>query len=189
MSTPRIGLFGGTFDPPHLGHVAALRAAAHTGRFDAIVVTVAGDPYQKSSARLVRSGQERLDLSHAAFDGLELVSVSDLELRRSGPSYTVDTVKELLVDAASVDVLVGADAAATMSRWHGASELATLSRVGIFPRPGVAVIGPEGFDWYEIPMELIEISSTNIRANIGNEAHLAETVPDKVIPMLGAPTE
>jgi len=99
MTRPRIGLFGGTFDPPHLGHLAALRAAAATNRYDEIVVTVAGDPYQKSDTRTIRDAEERLALARAAFAEVPLVTVSDLEVRRTGPSYTIDTVRELLADA------------------------------------------------------------------------------------------
>jgi len=71
----RVGLFGGTFDPPHFGHVAALRAAASTERFDRIEVTVAGDPYLKRAQGDVRPASLRLAMAHAAFSGLDLVDV------------------------------------------------------------------------------------------------------------------
>jgi len=102
----RIGLFGGTFDPPHFGHVAALEAAAATGLFDLIEVTVAGDPYVKSAENDVRSADVRLAMAKAAFDDLDLVQVSDLEIVRTGPSYTIDTVRELLKGADDVDLIV-----------------------------------------------------------------------------------
>jgi nicotinate-nucleotide adenylyltransferase len=101
----RLGLFGGTFDPPHFGHVAALDAAARCGRFDQLLVTVAGDPYLKNAD--VRPAAVRLAMAHAAFDHLALVEVSDLEIRRLGPSYTVDTVRELLEGVDAVDLIVG----------------------------------------------------------------------------------
>ena len=100
----RLGLFGGTFDPPHNGHVAALRAAAGTGRFDAIEVTVAGDPYRKSALGGVHSAATRLAMALAAFDHLDLVRVSEREINRPGPSYTIDTVEELLLEFDHVDL-------------------------------------------------------------------------------------
>ena len=189
MPLRRVGLFGGTFDPPHLGHVAALEAASATGRFDVIVVTVAGDPYTKSSTRQVRSAVERLALAHAAFDDIALVAVSDREIRRGGPSYTVETVRELLPEAASIDLLVGADAAATLPSWHGASELATLVTVGIFPRPGSPVVFPDGFRCYEIDMGPVDLSSTVVRTQLDDPAALERSVPTEIIPLLSAATE
>jgi nicotinate-nucleotide adenylyltransferase len=86
VKAQRCGLFGGTFDPPHFGHVAALRAAAASSRFDRIEVTVAGDPYEKSASGAVRSTAIRLAMARAAFGELDLVVVSDREIRRDGPS-------------------------------------------------------------------------------------------------------
>ena len=189
MALPRIGLFGGTFDPPHLGHVAALEAASASGRFDVIVVTVAGDPYRKSAARLVRPAAERRALAHLAFDGIALVEVSDREIRRGGPSYTIDTVRELRDGVASIDLLVGADAAASLPTWHGAAELATLVTVGIFPRPGSAVVYPEGFTCYELSMGPVDLSSTVVRTQLDDQAALEQSVPTEIIPLLAPSTE
>jgi nicotinate-nucleotide adenylyltransferase len=177
----RLGLFGGTFDPPHLGHVAALRAAATTGRFDRIVVTVAGDPYLKGPG--VLAADVRLAMAHAAFDDLELVEVSDLELRRSGPSYTVDTVRELLVDAESVDLLVGADLATQLDHWHGGEELCALVEVGIVPRPGSTSVALPHWRSYLIPMEPVDLSSTFVRELAPGAADLSNFLPERVIPL------
>ncbi|MEI6710544.1 MAG: adenylyltransferase/cytidyltransferase family protein, partial [Actinomycetota bacterium] len=95
MQRSRLGLFGGTFDPPHLGHVAALEAAISTDRFDRILVTVAGDPYRKSLEHSVSPSPLRLAMARAAFAHLPLVEVSSIEIDRSGPSYTIDTVRAL----------------------------------------------------------------------------------------------
>jgi len=188
MARDRVGVFGGTFDPPHVGHVAALVAAAQSGRFDRIEVVVAGDPYQKTSEREVRPALERLALASAAFEGLELVHVSDIEVRRDGPSYTLDTVRELLHDALSVDVLVGADVAANMGEWEGAAELADLVKVGIFPRPGTAVTFPAGFICYEISMPPVSVSSTTVRDLLRDDA-VTNQVPERIIPLLAQSPE
>ncbi|MGA7833646.1 MAG: nicotinate (nicotinamide) nucleotide adenylyltransferase [Acidimicrobiales bacterium] len=181
MHVHRLGLFGGTFDPPHLGHVAALRAAAATGRFDRIEVTVAGDPYFKSSD--VLPAATRLAMAHAAFDDLELVTVSDREIRREGPSYTIDTVRELLVNADALDLIVGADLATQLDRWHDADDLRELVEVAIVPRPGSSSRAPLGWRCYEIPMQPVDLSSTFIREMNPRAENLTDFIPASVIPL------
>jgi nicotinate-nucleotide adenylyltransferase len=187
VNVRRIGLFGGTFDPPHFGHVAALEAAAATGRFDVIEVTVAGDPYVKSAQNSVRSADVRLAMARAAFDSLDLVHVSDREILRTGPSYTIDTVRELLKEADDVDLIVGADLAEQLNSWHEAVELRTLVRVGIVPRPGATTVWPTGWDGYEIVMIPVDLSSSFIRNTNLSRDVLEEFLPAAVIPLyLGA---
>ncbi len=183
MTARRIGLFGGTFDPPHLGHVAALRAAAHTGRFDRIEVTVAGDPYLKRDAGPVLPGELRLAMAHVAFDGLELVHVSDREIRRAGPSYTIDTVLELRGECDEVDLIVGGDLTSQLDSWHRAAELAALVRVGIVPRPGGAATLAPRWHAYEIPMSPVDLSSTFIRERLLSDEDLRQVLPAAVVPM------
>jgi nicotinate-nucleotide adenylyltransferase len=183
VNVRRIGLFGGTFDPPHFGHVAALEAAAATGRFDLLEVTVAGDPYVKSAESMVRSADVRLAMARAAFDELPLVRVSDREIQRTGPSYTVDTVRELLKEADEVDLIVGADLAEQLNGWHGVEELRTLVRVGIVPRPGASTVVPDGWDGYEIAMDPVDLSSSFIRNTDLSRDVLAEFLPAAVIPL------
>ena len=183
MNVRRIGLFGGTFDPPHFGHVAALRAAVASGRYDLIEVTVAGDPYLKRLEGDVRDAPLRLAMAEAAFGDLELVEVSDREIRRVGPSYTIDTVRELLTDAESVDLIVGADLAEQLNGWHEADELRTLVRVGVVPRPGAKAIVPDGWVSYEIPMDPVDLSSSYVRALDATSSNLAKYLPEEVIPL------
>ncbi|HVA53859.1 MAG TPA: nicotinate-nucleotide adenylyltransferase [Acidimicrobiales bacterium] len=181
MKVRRLGLFGGTFDPPHFGHVAALEAAARCGRFDRLLVTVAGDPYLKVAD--VRPAALRLAMAHAAFDDLALVDVSDLEIRRQGPSYTIDTVRALLDDVDAVDLIVGADLAAQLDHWHEADVLRDLVAVGIVPRPGSLSGAPEGWRCFEIPMEPVDLSSTYIREMLDGYQNLGEFLPASVIPL------
>lgn len=118
------GLFGGTFDPPHLGHVAAARAAIDALALDELVVTVARDP-QRKDAPPVASAELRGEMARAAFQGVDRVVVSDLELRRDGPTYTIDTVEALLAEEdGALTLVVGADAAAALP------ELAPGGRAG-----------------------------------------------------------
>ena len=183
MKVRRCGLFGGTFDPPHYGHVAALRAAAATSRFDRIEVTVAGDPYLKSVGGTVRPAALRLAMARAAFEDLDLVVVSDREIRRDGPSFTIDTVRELLDEVDQVDLIVGADLSAQLDRWHDAETLRTLVRVGVVPRPGALTVMPARWDSYEIPMEPVDLSSSFIRDIEPTKEHLKDFLPELVIPL------
>ncbi|MBW4029134.1 MAG: adenylyltransferase/cytidyltransferase family protein [Acidobacteria bacterium] len=181
MPLRRVGLFGGTFDPPHNGHVAALTAVAATGRFDAIEVTVAGDPYHKSALGPVHAAPLRLAMARAAFDHLALVRVSDREINRPGPSYTIDTVVELLQEADDVDVLIGADLAPQLPSWHRAEELRHLVAVGVIPRPGALLTAPAGWDCYEIAMTPVDLSSTFLRETPLDLAALRLFMPEPVI--------
>jgi len=183
VNVRRVGLFGGTFDPPHFGHVAALRAAAESARYDLIEVTVAGDPYVKRLDGDVRDASVRLAMAEAAFGDLDLVEVSDREIRRDGPSYTIDSVRELLVDWDAVDLIVGADLAEQLDGWHEADELRTLVRVGVVPRPGATTIVPDGWVSYEIPMDPVDLSSSYVRQLDPTSANLRQYLPASVIPL------
>jgi nicotinate-nucleotide adenylyltransferase len=176
-----LGLFGGTFDPPHLGHVAALTAASSSGRFDRIVVTVAGNPYRKGPR--VDSADRRLAMAHAAFDDIAQVEVSDLEIHRRGPSYTIDTVRELLVMSEAIDLIVGADLAAQLDQWREADALRELVDVAVVPRPGAPMSSLEGWRWYEIAMQPVDLSSTFIRDMSLSDADLKKYLPAGVIPL------
>ena len=181
MKGKRLGLFGGTFDPPHNGHVAALHAAWRSGRYDEILITVAGDPYAKSLERDVSPAGLRLAMAHAAFDPLEGVRVSGREIDRGGATYTVDTARELVADGWRVELLVGADTALGISQWHAANELAELVSVGIIPRDGVvASLGPP---WRAevLPMAPYDLSSTFLRKEIEQGHEISLFVPPGVI--------
>jgi nicotinate-nucleotide adenylyltransferase len=180
----RLGLFGGTFDPPHLGHVAALEAAWSTGALERILVTVAGEPWQKSAQRPISSAAHRLEMAHAAFDGLAGVEVSDREIRRPGPTYTVDTVEELIAEGWTVQLLVGEDAAAGLDSWHDADRLAAHVVVGIFPRDGEAVTLSSRWRCVRIDMAPVDLSSTWVRDRVAAGEDCARFVPPAVLTLL-----
>jgi nicotinate-nucleotide adenylyltransferase len=179
------GLFGGTFDPPHLGHVAAARTAIDVLSLDELVVTVARDP-QRKEAPPVASPALRDEMARAAFDGVAKVTVSDVELRRDGPTYTIDTVEALLAEAPDDDLVlvVGADAASAMGSWHRAGDLARLVTVAIVPRPGAELAAPEGFSVRDVPMTPVDLSSTAVRAALRRGADPRGLVPPGVVRVL-----
>jgi nicotinate-nucleotide adenylyltransferase len=129
------------------------------------------------------AASERLAMAHAAFDDIPLVEVSDLEIRREGPSYTIDTVRELLVKAPAIDLIVGADLAGQLNTWHDAQALRELVGVAIVPRPGASIRDLEGWRWYEIDMQPVDLSSTFIRDMSLSDADLKKYLPAGVIPL------
>ncbi|HEV3329192.1 MAG TPA: nicotinate (nicotinamide) nucleotide adenylyltransferase [Acidimicrobiales bacterium] len=179
------GLFGGTFDPPHLGHVAAARAAVEALRLDELVVTVARDPQRKGAPPLA-SPEQRDEMARAAFEGVDRVVVSDLELRRAGPTYTVDTVESLLDERPgdALTLVLGADAAAALGSWHRADELARLVDVAVVPRPGTPIAVPQGFSVRIVPMAPVDLSSSAVRAALAAGEDPAEMVPPGVVRIL-----
>ena len=97
----RIGLLGGSFDPPHNGHLAAAIACRDALALDRLLLVVANDPYQKSGQRAVTPAEDRYAMVHAAVEGIERVEASRIEIDRGGPSYTIETVEALRDQAAA----------------------------------------------------------------------------------------
>ena len=182
MTSAILGLFGGTFDPPHLGHVAAAQAAVAALGLSELVVTVAADPQLKPAAPTAPAAV-RYEMAVAAFEGVDAVRVSDLELRRGGPTYSVDTVEALLDERPGTRVILvlGADAASGLARWHRARDLAGMVEVAVVPRPGSEFVAPEGFSWRAVPMAPVDLSSTGVRAALAAGADPAGLLPEGVV--------
>ena len=184
MTPARIGLFGGTFDPPHLGHLAALKAVWATGEHDYIVVTVAGDPYLKTATAELTPAETRLAMAHAAFDELEGVVVSDIEITRGGPTYTIDTVRELEASGAQVNLIVGADVLTQLPRWRESEVLADLVEIRVLPRDGDALEIPAGWRGRVVDMEPVDVSSTEVRRRLHEGENPLDLVPFSILPWL-----
>ena len=116
----RLCIYGGSFNPPHVGHAAAVRAAQREANLDEVRVIPAAMPPHKALASGSPGAEERLELCRLAFGDLPGVTVSDLELRREGKSYTVDTVRALRAENpdAELCLLVGTDMLRTFDEWH-----------------------------------------------------------------------
>jgi nicotinate-nucleotide adenylyltransferase len=123
----RVGMFGGAFDPPHRAHAALARAAVEQLRLDRLYVMPTGDAWHKD--RTLTAAEHRLAMSELAFAGLPAVQVDDRELRRTGPTYSVDTLRELQAEhpQAQLVLLMGEDQAAGFTRWHAWEEVARLA--------------------------------------------------------------
>ncbi len=135
----RIGLFGGTFDPPHLGHLVLAEWARVRLRLDRVVFVPAGTPPHKRGRRLTDAAL-RLAMTRLAVRGNPAFTVSDLEARRAGPSFTVDTLRHFHArqPGARFYLLMGADSLADFPIWHEPGEIIRLATLVVAARPGPA---------------------------------------------------
>lgn len=194
VSKQKIILFGGSFDPIHKGHESvAAYAYEHLDADRLIFVPAKRSPHKTTGP--VACGQARLAMIHLAIEGCPGFDVSDCELRRPEPSYTLDTVqhfREVFGVQAALYVLVGADAVAHLERWHQVEQLLSLCRMcimhrGGMPRPDLSrlipVLGPERVAQLErdiLATPLHQIDSTEIRARLA----AAEPVEGLVAPQV-----
>ncbi len=160
---PRQAIFGGTFDPPHVGHVAAAICAREQLDIDLLHVVVANDPWQKSAERLVTPAHHRLAMALLAFRDFDGMVVSDLEIRRGGPTYTFDTVSELERPGTETLLVMGPTAASGVSTWHRADELAELATLAILQPRGEPPLRVEGWRTCTVEMEPVQASATQVR--------------------------
>lgn len=133
----RVGVLGGTFDPPHLAHLVLAAAARRELRLDRVVLVPAGDPWRKAD-RAVTPARARLRLVEAAAEALPWAEVSAVEVERAGPTYTLDTFEELAAAEPEAEwwFLLGEDALADLPHWHEPARLVERVRFGLAQRPG-----------------------------------------------------
>ena len=177
-----IGLLGGSFDPVHLGHlIAADRAAEALGLARVLFVPCARQPLKAVGP--VASGAQRRAMVELAIAGHPVFALEPLELERpgDGPSYTVDTLRELKRrwPAERLVLLLGADAAAELGRWHAVDEVVRLAEVAALTRPGAPEV-PAGRVRHVVATPAIEISAREIRARCLAGKSIRYLVPDPV---------
>jgi nicotinate-nucleotide adenylyltransferase len=184
-ATRRIGVFGGTFDPPHIGHLITAIDVRAALDLDVMLLVVANEPWQKA-ARKVSPAPARLAMVRAAVQGEPGLEASDLEIRRGGPSYTVDTLVELRRDEpdAEVFLLLGSDAAAGLHTWQRVEQLPGLCTIVVVERPGASTVVPERFPARRVTVPRLEVSSTELRERAASGRSLRYLVPDGVISLI-----
>ncbi|MEX1217556.1 MAG: nicotinate-nucleotide adenylyltransferase [Acidimicrobiales bacterium] len=186
MSSERhgLGIFGGTFDPPHIGHLAAAVEVRSALRLERVELMVANQPWQKAGERQLSSAFDRLALTEAAVRGIEGLAASDLEIQRGGPTYTFDTLCELRGSdpACQLFLIVGADAARGLPTWHRYEELGELATLVIVDREGDAhVEPPAGWAALHVAMPRLDVSSSDLRHRAQIGLPLAPYVPAEVV--------
>lgn len=189
----RLGVFGSAFNPPHLAHLVFLEEARWQLDLDRVLVVPTGVPYHKES----NGGPgpaARLQLASAAFGTQEGVEVSDIEVRRPGPSYTYETLEQIADrdEKTEIVLLMGADAARGFSEWQRPGRILKLARLGIAARSGVSreqvLTGVEDLkaadriDFFDMPR--VDISSSLIRHRIEEGRPFVHLVPAAVAQMI-----
>lgn len=162
----RIGLFGGTFDPPHVGHLVTAVNVRHALALDLVLLMVANDPWQKSASRGVTPAADRLAMVEAAVAGVPGLAAGRDEIDRGGASFTADTLAALASrhPGAELFTIVGDDAAASLPTWERVAEVVARSHLVVVDRPGVSVELPTEFEWLRVTSPRLEVSSTDLRA-------------------------
>lgn len=184
----RLGLFGGTFDPPHIGHLIVAQDALDALRLDRLVFVPAALPPHKRRARIT-DAQFRLDMVRAAIDADDRFVVDDIELRRAGPSYTADTVRayrEMHPDA-GIFLLLGADQYAEFDTWREPEIIRRLATLAVLGRSGVSGNDDNGEGEGDgdggvvrVAVTRIDLSSTDIRRRVSAGEPIRYLVPPAV---------
>ncbi len=187
----RIGIFGGTFDPPHLGHVRVAADVADHLELDRVIwIPARVSPFKRNED--AADSRVRLEMVRAAAKSDPRFQVDDRELRRPGPSWTVDTLEELRAEHpdAELFLIVGADQFAAFGRWRDTRRilrlagLAVMNRAGSSPRPfapevAAAVPGLSEAVVF-VPVTDVHVSSTDVRARVRAGKDVSDQVPEGV---------
>ena len=191
MVLTRVGILGGTFDPVHRGHLEIARIAMDEAALERVIFIPAGQPRLKSGDPSA-SPEQRLEMLRLAVNGSPGFEVSDMELRRSGPTLTVETLRELRNElGGGVDLcfILGLDALARFDQWVEPERVTELARLLAVSRPGYS-----GFDWPEfysrnpyaegrvdcLDSTAIDVSASELRARIASGASVGGLLPAAV---------
>ena len=194
MSTPRrVGVYGGSFDPPHVAHVAVARAAVEQLALDELHVLPTGDAWHKSHA--TSPAAPRLAMARIAFGGLPGVVVDDREVRRHGPTYTIDTLRELAAEqpGATLFLVMGEDQAIALTRWREWEEVLRLADIAVVGRPQAqshSNLGGPGVPAqarvHRLQLPSMEASATELRRRTACGEDISHLVPPGVASYIAA---
>ncbi len=182
----RLGVFGGTFDPVHVGHLVAAVNARHALDLDRVLLVVANQPWQKH-ARTVTPARDRYAVVEAAVTSVEGIEASPLEVERGGLSYTADTLDELSERQpdAELFLVIGADVADDLDTWERVEAVREGVTLVVVNRPGVRPAKPLS-GWKVVTVEIpgIDISSTDLRARAVDGRPLDFLVPEPAVRLI-----
>jgi nicotinate-nucleotide adenylyltransferase len=166
MTGERLGIFGGTFDPPHVGHLATAVNVRHDLHLDRVLLVVNNVPWQKVGSREISPAADRLAMVAAAVGAVEGLEASSLEIDAGGLSYTADTLVTLAAEDPTRElyVILGSDAAAGLPTWERVDDVRALATVVVVERPGSPTVPPlAGWRWERVEVPGLEVSSTELR--------------------------
>jgi nicotinate-nucleotide adenylyltransferase len=177
----RIGVLGGTFDPIHVGHVVAASDCRARLALDAVLLVVAGDPWQKRGS-VVAGAADRLAMVEAAVAGIDGLEASAVEVERAGASVTADTLEALARPGRSLHLLLGADAVANMSTWRRLEDTKALAAVAVIERAGEHAEPPgDGWTVEHVTIPRLDVSSTEIRERLARGFPVDGLVPPAAV--------
>jgi len=184
----RVGLFGGTFDPPHVGHLVTAVNVRHALELDVVVLMVANVPWQKEGSRTITPAADRLAMVEAAVRDVPGLVPGRQEIDHGGPSYTADTLAVLAQQYPGADffTIIGDDAAAGLRTWTRWEEVVERSQVVVVDRPGESVDVDGGIEWIRVEVPRLEVSSTDLRARFTDGRPLDYLVTQPVLDVIRA---
>ncbi len=180
----KLGVFGGSFDPPHQAHLELVRSAVEQLELDHVLVTVANDPWQKSATRQVTDGPHRLEMTRLLFRDYSDATISDIEFQLGGESNTANTLRALRskYQGAEFYLLLGYDAAIGIRTWRDPDLILDQSQVVVVERPGFTNMKLPSILSSAIHLQGVnlDISSETIRSQFKNEENISGGIPDEI---------
>lgn len=183
----RVGLLGGTFDPPHCGHVAAARASMAALSLDRLLFVVANEPWQKVPQRAITPAEDRFAMVEAMLPLVPGAEASRIEIDHGGPSYTADTVDVLHAGAArrganlDLYLIVGADLVAGLDTWKRVDDVRRGVTLAVVARPHSVAPRPRGWKVVEVQHDMVDVSSSEVRELLERGLSVDGLVPPAVI--------
>ena len=189
----RLGIFGGTFDPIHLGHLILAEHCREACRLDRVLFIPAGQPPHKSD-RQITPGRARLEMVELAIAGNATFAASSIELERVGPSYSADTLAALASEHPDAELffLIGSDSLADLPQWYQPARIAERAVIVVATRPGVekldlaplrGILGTtatERIERHVVQIPLVQIASSAIRSRVSAGQSIRYLVPRAV---------
>jgi nicotinate-nucleotide adenylyltransferase len=187
-SLRRVGLFGGTFDPPHVGHLVTAVNVRHALDLDLVVMMVANVPWQKEGSRAITPAPDRFAMVEAAVQDVAGLVPGRQEIDLGGPSYTADTLAVLANEYTGAEffTIIGDDAAAGLRTWTRWEEVVERSRLVVVDRPGEHLDVDGGVEWIRVEVPRLEVSSTDLRARFTDGRPLDYLVTQPVLDVIRA---
>jgi len=182
--TRRVGIFGGTFDPPHVGHLAAAINVRDALELDDVLMVVAHVPWQKIGTRRITPSPVRLAMMRAAVAEIPRITASSIEIDRGGESYTADTLAELRAAEPDAEffIVVGTDVVGRLETWNRYEELQQGATLAIVERPGSVGTEPAaGWSSVRVEAPYVDLSSSQLRSHMQAGRSLQFLVPDAAL--------
>lgn len=184
----KTAIFGGTFNPPHNGHIAMLSGIAELPEIENILVMPANVPPHKAGD--IAAAEHRVNMCKAAFGGIKKVQICLLELEMQGKSYTLNTLERLKQQGLENPVLViGADSLVNFYKWYGYEQILNMAELYVYPRPGISseevlksktALQSKGANITLLNFTPPNISSTMVRELVLNQNNINDLVPNTV---------